>query len=74
MAAPDGYINRASFHLAYLREMLAEHGMRYSKEHPGAVTQREYLKALRRRCLTTTHLRSLDVLFGVLEGCRAMWP
>lgn len=74
LPALDGYITRASFHLAYLKEMLAEHGKRYSKEHPGVVTERGYLQALRERCTTTGHLRSLNRLFGVLHECDASLP
>ena len=74
MPAPEGYTTRASFHLAYLKEMLAEHGKRYSKEHPGVVTDRSYLQALRERCTTTGHLRSLSGLFGVLHECGATLP
>jgi hypothetical protein len=74
MPAAEGYITRASFHLAYLKEMLSEHGKRYSKEHPGVVTDLDYFKALRDRCRTTMHLHSLEMLLRVLDDCGAAWP
>lgn len=65
MGKPAGYVTRASYHEAYLKEMLREHDMTYSKEQPGAVCTRHYLDALRERCETTGHLGSLLKLFGI---------
>jgi hypothetical protein len=63
MGRPPGYLTRASFHLAYLQEMLREQGKMYTKTNPGVVLERNYLDALQHRCSTTGHLPSLQKLF-----------
>jgi len=70
MAAPPGYQTKASFHLAYLKEMLAEQNKSYSKTRPGVVVEPNYLEALRHRCANTLHLRSLHRLFQILDNFR----
>jgi hypothetical protein len=64
MGKPSGYTTRAQFHLEYLREMLHEQGKVYSKLNPGVVLEANYLDALRRRCASTGHLPSLQVLLS----------
>lgn len=61
---------RAVFHGRYLKAMLRERnpGLRYSKQHPGVVMERDYLDALRERCRNTGHLRSLQRLFGIWDA------
>lgn len=49
---------------ALLREMLHEQGQIYSKVNPGVVLEVNYLDALRRRCASTSHLSSLQVLLS----------
>ncbi|MDC0748391.1 hypothetical protein [Polyangium mundeleinium] len=70
MGKPDGYTTKASFHGKYLKEMLLEHGMRYSKEHPGVVVRKDYLDALRQRCASTGHLQSLSALLTTWDALR----
>lgn len=67
MGKPEDYVTRASYHEAYLKAMLRERGMTYSKEQPGAVCTSEYLGGLRDRCRTTGHLNSLLQLFVIWE-------
>lgn len=67
MDRPPGWVTRQSFHEAYLKEMLAEQGKSYSKGHPGVVLERNYLAALRHRCASTSHLRSLHRLFTIWD-------
>lgn len=72
MGTFPGYVTKASFHVAYLKAMLAERGHRYSKCFPGVVREPAYLAALEKRCTQTDHLRSLHYLLGALAGCRAI--
>ncbi len=65
MGKPEGYVTRANYHLAYLKEMLREQGKNYSKELPGVVKERDYLDALRERCASTGHLGSLSGLLSI---------
>lgn len=68
MGRPAGYLTKASFHLAYLQEMLREHGIAYSKQYPRVVAEQNYLDALRARCEGTGHLRSLGHLLSTWAG------
>jgi hypothetical protein len=70
MGHPPAYLTRASFHLAYLQEMLREQDKTYSKTGPGVVLEANYLEALRQRCATTGHLPSLSVLLSTWDGMR----
>ena len=69
MGRPPGYVTRASFHLDYLREMLAERNHRYSKRHPGVVADASYFQALKSRCERTAHLRSFQRLVDAFGEC-----
>lgn len=67
---PSGYLysTKAHFHEAYLKEMLRERGLKYSKIHPGVTAEKHYLDALRQRCKTTGHLPSLKRLLDILDA------
>ncbi|MGH9853611.1 MAG: hypothetical protein ACREBD_27545 [Blastocatellia bacterium] len=65
MVCPPGYRIRAHFHLDYLKEMLRERGLSYSKEHPREVQKKSYLAALVRRHEKTGHLQSFGRLVAV---------
>ena len=65
MGAFSGYRTRAQFHIDYLREMLGERGLTYSKQHPGEVQKQSYLKALVERHENTSHLQSFGRLLSV---------
>lgn len=69
MGCPPGYVTRQSFHERYLREMLLEHGKRYTKEHPGIVTDASYFDALVERCEETGHLGSFRHLLDAFAAC-----
>lgn len=73
MGRMDGYITRASFHLAYLKAMLVEQSptLHYSKTNPGTVLDRHYLDALRDRFTSTGHLASFGRLMSVWERLAA---
>jgi hypothetical protein len=59
MPIMDPYVNLSEFHYDYLRLLLAERNMRYTKTHPRAVTDPDYLQQLILRTQETDHLASL---------------
>lgn len=60
---------RAEFHLAYLKEMLHERGLNYSKSLPRPVQEHSYLLALVARHGKTGHIQSFGRL---VESWRAI--
>lgn len=48
----------AGFHFKYLKSMLAERNIRYSKNNTEAICQQDYLKELIKRYKETNHLKS----------------
>lgn len=67
MQAQRGYVTRQSFHLAYLRAMMAEQGGSYSKTNPGVVLRSSYFDALRERFVMTSHIPSFGELIEALR-------
>ena len=51
----EGYRNNADFHYHYLREILKEHGLSYSKSRPKEVLEESFLKELLNRIEQTNH-------------------
>ena len=51
------------FHYSYLKEMLAERGIRYTKSIPRAVTDPPYIQQLIARVEETDHLKTLKDFF-----------
>jgi hypothetical protein len=65
MGKPSTYTRtKAWFHHDYLKEMLAERGISYSKKNPGVVQEREYLEALIERHQSNGHLQSFGTLLS----------
>ena len=62
MACPASYEFCAHFHLDYLKAMLAERGLRYTKVNPGCVMEKHYLDALVERHIITGHISSFGRL------------
>ena len=63
----DGTIG--DYHYQYLKTMLAEKNIRYSKSHPKEVGQRYYLDELRGRVIDQPDkLKSMNFLFSFLAG------
>jgi hypothetical protein len=54
----EGFDTHANFHFTYLRELLLERNIRYSKNHPREVADPYYLEELTKRCEKTNHLGS----------------
>lgn len=54
MGTLDGFVTRASFHLAYLKEIFVHHGRSYTKDHPGIAREGNYFDALVERTRAVT--------------------
>jgi hypothetical protein len=65
MGCPAGYRVKAHFHLDYLKEMMIEKGLSYTKENPREAQKRTYLAALAKRHDKTGHLESFGRLVAV---------
>lgn len=65
MGCPARYRVKAHFHLDYLKEMMLEKGLSYTKENPREVQKRTYLAALTQRHEKTGHLESFGRLVAV---------
>jgi hypothetical protein len=61
MTKPEWFNNGSIsiYHEAYLRKMLAEKHIRYSKSNPNEVGEKHYLEQLQKRVKETNHLPSL---------------
>lgn len=59
-----GYNTSAQFHLDYLKHVFREHGISYTKNHPGSAKESHYFNALVNRNRTTRHLQSFDSLIN----------
>ena len=66
MTKPQGFNNGSIsiYHETYLRKMLAEKNIRYSKANPNEVGEANYLKQLQKRVEETSHLSSLRSFFS----------
>jgi hypothetical protein len=65
MGCPAGYRVKAHFHLDYLKEMMIEKGLSYTKENPREVQKGTYLAALAKRHDKTGHLESFGRMVAV---------
>ena len=66
MQKPEKYrSSKAWFHFDYLKEMLRERDLNYSKKLPRPVQERAYLKALVQRHEETSHLQSFGRLLSI---------
>lgn len=65
MGCPPEYEFRAQFHVAYLKEMLRERGLSYTKSRPRCVTEKYYFDALVERNAKTGHINSFGHLIGL---------
>lgn len=64
MDKPEGFVGSVSiYHEAYLRKMLAEKNVRYSKSTPREVGELHYLEQLQKRVSNTQDLLSLKAFF-----------
>jgi hypothetical protein len=56
------------YHEIYLRKMLAEKNIRFSKSKPREVGEKHYLEQLQKRVKETSHLSSLKSFFNFCES------
>lgn len=66
MDKKDTFRNKAHFHISYLKEVLKEHNLSYSKSNPKIVTERTYFNELIKRIDNTSHLLSLKKMIEIL--------
>ena len=64
MGCPSEYEFRAPFHEDYLKAMLHERGLSYSKPKPGCVLEKSYFLALLERYAKTSHIKTFG---GLIE-------
>lgn len=62
MECLPGYTYRAHFHLDYLKAMLHERGLSYTKTRPGVVLEQSYFEALIERTTSMDHIRTFGKL------------
>jgi len=68
MNKPEWFGDSVSiYHEIYLRKMLAEKNIRYSKSTPREVGESHYLEQLQKRVSDTQHLMSLKIFFNFCE-------
>jgi len=68
MNKPEWFGDSVSiYHETYLRKMLAEKNIRYSKSTPREVGESHYLEQLQKRVSDTQHLMSLKIFFNFCE-------
>jgi hypothetical protein len=65
MQSYSGYRIRAHFHIDYLKEMLGEKRLTYTKQHPGVIQEAHYLQALANRHEKTGHIQSFGQLLSL---------
>ncbi len=67
MECHPAYGFKAQFHLEYLKEMLREQNVQYTKAFPRHVVDQVYLRALVERYTQTSHLQSFGRLFTLWQ-------
>ncbi len=63
----SGFQATAQFHEAYLKEMLAEKNIRYTKKYPNDVVEQHYLNELIDRANSTSHIQSFKEFLNFCE-------
>lgn len=71
MESLSGFNRKAHFHESYLKEMLKEYNIRYSKSRPNEVIKRSYLEEITNRIEDTNHLKSFSYFLDVCEEIRS---
>jgi hypothetical protein len=62
---------RARFHKKYLKEYFREFGFPYKESNPSIIVNKDYLNALKQRCLSSGHLSSFKKLIDIWDKIRA---
>ena len=70
-----GFSRTAQFHEEYLKRMLREKNIRYTKRYPGNVGEPSYIKALQKRLNDTPdHLKTLEEFFSFCKEIQKYNP
>ena len=65
MACPTEYETKAQYHYEYLKAMLREQHLTYSKQLPGCTAEKHYFTALVERYKATQHIQSFGRLVEI---------
>ena len=69
MTKPNSYQGSlGDYHFEYLKQMLLEKHIRYSKTNPSHVVENKYVSQLKKRVSETDHLPSLNEFFNFCEA------
>ena len=63
----EDFTTKAQFHFDYLKKMLAERNVRYSKSNTSEVQKPDYLNELINRCTTTTDLLTFKAWYNFVK-------
>ena len=66
----EDFTTKAQFHYDYLKKMLAERNMRYSKSNTSEVQKPDYLNELINRCTTTKDLLTFKAWYDFVRQLR----
>lgn len=67
MSIFDGYDNHATFHFTYLKKMLLERNVRYTKNYPRDVAENHYLERLIERGQDDEHIESFMNFYNLCK-------
>ena len=67
MSYDIGYENHASYHYAYLKQMIRENRNTYSKKNATVVCEDNYIQQLKERAKTDQHIKSFGLLIDKLN-------
>ena len=68
MNCPTNYESRAQFHYDYLKAMMSERGLVYTKLSPGQVKEKQFIEALVERNHETGHISSFGQLVALFRS------
>ncbi len=71
MGIYDTYNTHSQFHAEYCTEFLRERNIRYSKNRPNGVVEKEYLHSLIKRENETSHLESFKILIDFCDKIKS---
>lgn len=67
----EDFDNHANFHFAYLKEMLLERTIRYTKNHPRDISEVHYLKRLIERGQSNNHIQSFMYFYNLCQQIKS---
>jgi len=67
MSIFKGFDNHATFHFTYLKEMLLERNVRYTKNYPRDVAESHFLERLIERGEKDSHIQSFMTFYNLCQ-------